>query len=398
MTSGACVKCVASLVECRKALDEHRVWGCSDGIQFALNRLAVRLINALFKTATLLFFTAPERLGERARDVVVYLTGTVGDVTVTLPVLVALRRKYPGARLSVLLAGNPLLREQFFRHLPYVDRMENISEEHLRGMRCDLFVNLSGSRQIGWIRHLAREMRYARRLGASAVIGFDISTFWLDKWLRTLQDRCLRNEPQRHLSLARQLDDSPLSAEDLFPRDAQVSDEVLRVLGLRADDAFAVVVPGASRPAKRWSPERFADIARRLRGERNLKSIVIGTPQETSLVGEVVSRSEGAAVSAAGKLDVWGMVELLRLAKLCVTNDTGPLHIASALRVPTVAIFSPCVPPTWWFPAGNDLRVLFSLRPCSPCFATECEHANCLSDITSEDVWSAVIDLPAYRR
>lgn len=397
MTHGRSVICASSLIECRRALDDHRVWGWSDGILFALNRASVRLINALFNVATRLFFTSPERLGDRVDDVVVYLTGTVGDVAVTLPVLVALRRKYPRARLSVLLAGNPLLRQQLFPRLPYVDRMENISEEHLRDMRCDLFVNLSGSRQIGWVRHLVREMRYARRLGASAAIGFDISTLWLDKWIRTLQDKCLKNEPQRHLSLARELDDTPLQPQDILPLDAQARDGALQVLALRADAAFAVMVPGASRSTKRWPPESFADIARRLRGELNLKSIVIGTPQEAGIVDEVVSRSKGAAVSGVGKLDIWGVVELLRLAKLCVANDTGPLHIASALRVPTVAVFSSCVPPTWWFPAGDDLRVLFSLRHCSPCFAAECEQASCMSDITPDHVWRAVTDLAAHR-
>lgn len=340
-----------------------------------------------------MFFTPVERLREDVQDVLVYLTGTVGDVTLTLPVLVALKRKYPGASLSVLFAGNVSLREQLFRHLPYVDRMEDLSEDSLRSLRCDLFVNLSGSGQIGWVRYLVREMRYARRLGASAAIGFEVSTLGIYKWNSAIQHKYLRNETKRHLALARRFHEAPVYAHEVFPPNSPVRHDVLRALELSSDDAIAVMVPGASKAIKRWPPECFAVIARRLCQEWKLKVVVVGTQEEAGLVAKIVSLSNGSAVDAVGKLDLWGVVELLRLAKLCVTNDTGPLHIATVLRVPTVAIFSSSVPPTWWFPSGDKVRVLFSLRSCRHCFALRCSHVGCLSDIRVDDVWRTIVEL-----
>jgi heptosyltransferase-1 len=104
---------------------------------------------------------------------------------------------------------------------------------------------------------------------------------------------------------------------------------------------FAIVNPGAGWGAKRWPPERYGLVAREL-AKLGLRSVVNCGPGEDSLAREAEAASEG--VAKAVRCSISELIVLTRRAKLFVGGDTGPLHLAAALRVPVVAIFGPTDP------------------------------------------------------
>jgi hypothetical protein len=121
----------------------------------------------------------------------------------------------------------------------------------------------------------------------------------------------------------------------------------------RPDDAPVVVHPGASSPARRWPPERFAAVVRAL-VETGRTCLVTGSEAERPLTAAVVeplarARRAGVAsvIDAGGRHDLAGLVRAIRRAPLLISGDTGPAHLATALGTPSVVLFGPTSPARW---------------------------------------------------
>jgi heptosyltransferase-1 len=132
----------------------------------------------------------------------------------------------------------------------------------------------------------------------------------------------------------------PLVAPQLpcDPAAKQWLDEQIKTLGIAS---YAVVTPGAGWGAKQWPPQRFGEVAQGL-AKHNLRTLVNTAPGEESLAQAVVDASAGTAFSI--KCTIGQLITLTRGARIFIGGDTGPLHIASALGIPVVAIFGPTDP------------------------------------------------------
>jgi lipopolysaccharide heptosyltransferase I len=126
-----------------------------------------------------------------------------------------------------------------------------------------------------------------------------------------------------------------------FPRDENAEARMHRWLSESGVSEFAIVNPGAGWGAKRWPAERYGLVAREL-AAFGLRSVINYGPGEDGLAREAEAASEGAA--KALRCSISELIALTRCAKLFVGGDTGPLHLAAALRVPVVAIFGPTDP------------------------------------------------------
>ena len=81
---------------------------------------------------------------------------------------------------------------------------------------------------------------------------------------------------------------------------------------------------------------------------------------------------------------------LIKQCHLLITNDSGPMHIAAAVRTPTVSIFSAVDIPFLWYPTGNNHKIFYNKVECSPCFQKECDNHICMEGISVENVYKAV--------
>lgn len=170
-------------------------------------------------------------------------------------------------------------------------------------------------------------------------------------------------------------------------RRAQTIATTLQLFGLAAAPAPAVLCPGAEYgPAKRWPTAHFAELARLL-AARGMPVWLVGGSKDAPLGEEIEQRSEGAAKNLCGRTDLSAALDLLALARVAVTNDSGLMHAAAALGVPVVALFGSSSPA--YTPPLSDRAIAVSLGlSCSPCFKRDCpvKHTRCLVDMTPEFV------------
>jgi ADP-heptose:LPS heptosyltransferase len=154
---------------------------------------------------------------------------------------------------------------------------------------------------------------------------------------------------------------------------------------------FAVLHPGVSGfgDLKRWPAERWAALARALRDGRGLPTVLTAGPGEEALAGEVASLSGGAARRGPPTATLARLGALLRRAAVVAGSDTGPVHLAAVLGVPTVALFGP-KDPAVYAPRGPRARVVWKQVWCSPCRLRRCGDPACMTGMRLEEVLPAV--------
>jgi ADP-heptose:LPS heptosyltransferase len=172
---------------------------------------------------------------------------------------------------------------------------------------------------------------------------------------------------------------------------AEDDDDRLRVLrpgGYPPGTGHVVVHPGASVPARAWAPERHAALVRALAGEGR-QVIVTGGPGERALTRHVAGTS---ALDLGGRTSLGELADVLAGAACVVAGNTGPAHLAAAVRTPVVSLFAPTVPVQRWHPWGVPHELLYVPVPCAGCRARTCPVPGhpCLDDLGVGDVLRAV--------
>jgi lipopolysaccharide heptosyltransferase II len=156
--------------------------------------------------------------------------------------------------------------------------------------------------------------------------------------------------------------------------------------------------PGAEYgPAKRWLPERFAEVVRTVHERTGGEWKVFGVEKDRPIAEAVVAAAGVACTDLVGKTTLAQLIEELRVCDLLVTNDTGTMHLAAHLGVPTVAIFG-STEPTLTGPLGSRHRILRRHVECSPCFLRDCPiDFRCMKAVTAAEVTEAVLSALADR-
>ena len=207
-------------------------------------------------------------------------------------------------------------------------------------------------------------------------------------------------EPQlkveRDLQILRPLGIDPSGARShlAIPQEDRVAARTLRakegpVVGLH---------PGVSGfgAFKRWAPERYAGLARRLFEDRGVRSLVTWGPGEDGLAAKIVADAGEAALQAPATRSLRALGALYEICDVVVAADTGPLHLAAALGVPTVGLYGPKDPAiygAWNGKTGEKAITVWKNVHCSPCTLRRCNDVICMPAITVEDV-TAALDAP----
>ncbi|HEX8373543.1 MAG TPA: lipopolysaccharide heptosyltransferase II [Chthoniobacterales bacterium] len=150
--------------------------------------------------------------------------------------------------------------------------------------------------------------------------------------------------------------------------------------------------PGAEYgPAKRWLPERFTAVAQAVAQRRNCEWLIFGTGADSAL-GETMAAEIGAsAKNLAGKTSLQELIETLSQCTALLTNDTGTMHLAALLGVPTISVFG-STEPLLTGPMGPNHRIVRHHVECSPCFLRECPiDFRCMNGVLVDQVVEAVL-------
>jgi ADP-heptose:LPS heptosyltransferase len=180
------------------------------------------------------------------------------------------------------------------------------------------------------------------------------------------------------------------AGEPAFPLDVADSGAAREVVA-RHRSGFALLNPGAAWPNKQWPADRFGALAARLRAEHELPSVVLWGPAERERAQQVVATSQGAA-SLAPETRITDLFALTKAARLVVSGDTGPLHIACAVGTPVVALFGPTSAGRNG-PWSRDDRVIARTSQCECLYQRQCGRATrCIDDISTSEVVAAAGD------
>jgi len=167
----------------------------------------------------------------------------------------------------------------------------------------------------------------------------------------------------------------------------EVVDDLLRRAGVTPQERMIALAPGSVWATKRWP--YYVELAREL--ARDGRVVVVGGRDDSALAAEILA-AVPTAVDATGALPMLGSAELIRRCAVIVTNDSSPLHLASAMGTPTVAIFGPTVPEFGFGPlASSSVVVGHESLPCRPCHRhgpRRCPltHFRCMRELTAEGV------------
>jgi heptosyltransferase-2 len=153
------------------------------------------------------------------------------------------------------------------------------------------------------------------------------------------------------------------------------------IVGLNPGAAFGT--------AKRWMPERYIELGRRLRDARGAAIVLFGSAAERDLAAMLARQIGAGAISTAGETTLGGFLELAAGCDLFVTNDTGTMHVAAAAGVAVLAVFG-STDERATAPLGPRVRVLKHPVSCSPCLLRHCpvDH-RCMRAITVDEVFEA---------
>jgi heptosyltransferase-2 len=160
------------------------------------------------------------------------------------------------------------------------------------------------------------------------------------------------------------------------------------VIGLNAGAEYG--------PAKRWFPDRFAAVARRVSDKIASRWLLLGGPCDVEIAGTIEATlrtqatDQSSIINVAGKTTLLELCALLQSCKVLLTNDTGSMHLAGALDVPQVAIFG-STSPELTGPLSDRATVIRHPVECSPCFRRECPiDFRCMTQVTVDEVANTV--------
>jgi lipopolysaccharide heptosyltransferase II len=161
------------------------------------------------------------------------------------------------------------------------------------------------------------------------------------------------------------LDDGAADFSFPIPQEARARIDALVDYYEIAKAKLLVMAPGTNWETKEWRREAFAEVARHFI-QKSFAVTLIGSERERLLCDEVAKLAPGA-INLAGETTLSELAALISRATICVTNDSGPMHLAVALDRPVVSIFGP-TDPVWAGPYRRDGAVLRAELPCSPCY------------------------------
>ncbi len=328
-------------------------------------------------------------------SILIVRLGALGDVVHAMPVVAALRRRWPSAHIDWLVDPK------------YVDVVELVSGVR-RAIAFDPRGLIAGGERIGTLatigdlrrqhydvvfdlQGLVKSAAAARLAGGDQTIGFaraqlrePAARFF---YTRAVDVQAGLHIIEKNLMLLASVGVS--MAEPTFALTLPASPLAERVRDQFGDAGYIAVNPGAAWPNKRWPPERFGAVAVRIHDLQRVPTLVVWGPGEESLAEVVVRASNGAAVLAP-PTEIVELFGVFRGARLAIAGDTGPLHIAASVGTPVVALFGPTDPARNGPWRSDDISVS-RMAQCECHYERQCRRSvPCIDDITVDEVVNAV--------
>jgi len=339
------------------------------------------------------------------RNILVRAPNWLGDAVMCEPAVRGLRALFPQAELTML--AKPAIAELFAAHpglncvLVYDDKGTHAGLSGkwslagtLRRRRFDLavlFQNAFEAALLAWLAGIPRRYGYAT----------DGRVLLLTEPIAVPNGPVPVHQVEYYWNLLRPLGmagGATLPTLFVSEDEDQMVDRRFASDGIDPSDFIIGINPGSTYgSAKRWLPDRFAEVAKRLM--RRLEAaegvqvavVILGAKGEESLGKDIAAQLDGRSAVLSGATTIRELMAVVKRCRLLITNDTGPMHIAAACGVPVVAVFGP----TDWrttAPYGQERSIVREAVDCAPCLLRECpiDH-RCMTRISVDRVYEAAL-------
>ncbi|MFO0697625.1 MAG: lipopolysaccharide heptosyltransferase II [Nitrospira sp.] len=342
---------------------------------------------------------------EPPKNILVRAPNWIGDAVMCEPALRGLRSLFPDAEVTMLAKS---VVAELFSAAPELNRVLVYDDKGahagisgkwelaglLRRYGFDfavLFQNAFEAAFIAWLAGVPQRYGYAT----------DGRVFLLTEPVAVPERRQSVHQVEYYWNLLKPLGlsgSAPLPTLHVRTEESHALEVRLAALGSGDSDIMIGINPGSTYGrAKRWLPERFAEVASRLAGQighdegRPAVVVILGAKGEESLGEEIASRINGRSVVLSGGTTIRELMAVVTRCRLLITNDTGPMHVAAACGVPVVAVFGPTDSRTT-APYGRERSVVREAVDCAPCLLRECpiDH-RCMTRISVDRVYEAAV-------
>ncbi|MCX5712746.1 MAG: lipopolysaccharide heptosyltransferase II, partial [Candidatus Omnitrophica bacterium] len=333
------------------------------------------------------------------KRILVVRTDRIGDVVLSTPVLKGLRENFPQAYIAMMVSpyakdiveGNPFVDEVITydkdaKHKSWFESMKFSRNLKKRGFDLALILHpINRAHLITYFSGIKKRVGFDRKFG-----------FLLTDRIKHAKQEGQKHELEYNLDFLRYLGIEPQDKKLFMPIKPESEAWVKQMFekeGINSSDKLLAVHAAASCPSKVWPAERFARVADKLAASRGLKVIIVSGPKDINISNEVAKLMRTPAINLAGKTSVSQLASVLKRCCIFISNDSGPVHIASAVGTPVVSIFGrnqKGLSPKRWGPVGERDKVLHKKTDCVECLAHNCARGFlCLNSITVEEVVEA---------
>jgi lipopolysaccharide heptosyltransferase II len=322
----------------------------------------------------------------------------LGDIILSLPALRAVKERFPKSDIIMLtsrsgreiLSRYPYIKDfMIFQNLAGIKGIKeilNISAE-LRKASIDMVLDLQNNKKS----HIISFLSFApRRIGyRSGKLDFLLT--------ESIGGARIKIPPVAHQFRLLKLLDADITPKPtpLNPSDEEIryAEEILKEGWIGGKETLVGLNCGASFnwQTKRWPVERIAKLCDILSHNR-IRVVVTGTKKDRPQLKKLSLLAKSKYIDIAGKTTIMQLAAIIQKCDVFVTPDSAPMHIASSLGVPFVALFG-VTDPTRHLEPGLKYRVIYKGVKCSPCYRPRCSNLRCMKEISAEEVAKAVIEL-----
>ena len=334
---------------------------------------------------------------ENPSKILIWVKNWLGDILFTTPAIHAIRVRFPKAHITVLsvpwcaevLKGNPDIDEIILNH-------ERGYHKGLLGRLRLLFEIKKGKYDVCFLFHRSRTrafLSFASRIKHR--IGYDTKKRGFFLTAKVPQPDNI-HMVDYNLNLLKAVGiNVPVSDYVLCPSEEE-KDWASRFIQRNCADTKLKVIlnPGGNWMKKRWNPDNFAVLASQIHEKYGAHIIITGADKDVALADDISKKSNAPVHVAAGKTTIKTLAALIQAVDLYIGCDSGPTHVAAAVKTPFIALFGP-TDPVLTGPVGSGrMKIIIGNSGCNiPCYDLNCNNIRCMDSIKVEEVLAACDDL-----
>jgi heptosyltransferase-3 len=331
------------------------------------------------------------------RNVLIIKLRYIGDVLLATPTVRAIKAARPDVRITMMVnrgTEDVLSGNQDIDEIVVLDKGSLAAQWRLiaglRHRQFDTVIDLTDGDRSAFLSWVS---------GAPVRIGFNDEHRWRGRYYtQVIQPMSgVRHRIDRDLEVLKPMSIQAVSKDPqlwLTPEEEHSADQLLDQLGVQGSQPMVILQPGARYWFKAWPPDRYAELADRLRSQHGCQVLIGGSDQDIDLVQQIRQRAKSSLVIMAGRTTIKQFAAIVKKSALFVGNDSGAMHVATAVGTPVVALFGPSNPAEWG-PRGGAAEVIYKGLDCRTCFHPTCLRGeqNCMQLITIDEVIMAAARL-----